>query len=73
MGDGGPVTVLDQVVVPVALEPSAPAPRGAARRGWSWIGLIPFTVYVVLFLALPTVLAVASGFVDEAGALTLDN
>ncbi|MEZ3157255.1 ABC transporter permease subunit [Microbacterium sp. BWR-S6Y] len=54
-------------------EPSAPAPRGAARRGWSAVGLLPFVLYIALFLALPTVLAVASGFVDKAGVFTLDN
>nr|WP_264630616.1 ABC transporter permease subunit [Microbacterium hydrothermale] len=54
-------------------EPSAPAPRGAARRGWSAVGLLPFVLYIALFLALPTVLAVASGFVDKAGVFTLEN
>nr|WP_240752660.1 ABC transporter permease subunit [Microbacterium hydrothermale] len=54
-------------------EPSAPAPRGAARRGWSAVGLLPFVLYIALFLALPTVLAIASGFVDKAGVFTLDN
>lgn len=67
------MTVLDQVVAPAAPEPSAPAPRGAVRRGWAWLGLVPFAAYVVLFLALPTVLAVTSGFVDGTGAFTLDN
>jgi putative spermidine/putrescine transport system permease protein len=43
------------------------------RRDWAWVGLTPFAAYVVLFLALPTVLAVASGFVDRSGAFTLAN
>ncbi|WZH39072.1 MAG: ABC transporter permease [Microbacterium enclense] len=43
------------------------------RPGWAWLGLTPFAAYVVLFLALPTVLAVGSGFVDGDGSLTLDN
>lgn len=67
------MTVLDRVVAPAVPEQSAPAPRGAVRRGWAWLGLVPFAAYVVLFLALPTVLAVASGFVDGTGAVTLDN
>ena len=67
------MTVLDQVVAPAVPEPSAPALRGAARRGWSAVGLLPFVLYIALFLALPTVLAVASGFVDRAGVFTLDN
>ncbi|MFF7682091.1 ABC transporter permease [Microbacterium sp. NPDC007973] len=67
------MTVLDQVVAPAVPEPSVPAPRGAARRGWSAVGLLPFVLYIALFLVLPTVLAVASGFVDKAGVFTLDN
>jgi putative spermidine/putrescine transport system permease protein len=34
---------------------------------------VPFAAYVLLFLALPTVLAVASGFVDDDGTFTLAN
>lgn len=67
------MTVLDRVVAPAAPEPSAPAPRGAARPGWAWLGLLPFAAYVVLFLVVPTVVAVGSGFVDGHGSFTLDN
>nr|WP_243223472.1 ABC transporter permease subunit [Microbacterium proteolyticum] len=67
------MTVLDKVVAPAVSEPSAPAPRGAARGSWAWLGLAPFAVFVLLFLALPTVLAVGSGLVDDEGAFTLDN
>ncbi|TPX00490.1 ABC transporter permease, partial [Schumannella luteola] len=45
----------------------------ATRSTWAAIGLAPFAAYVLLFLALPTVLAVASGLVDADGAFTLDN
>lgn len=38
-----------------------------------FLGLAPFGVYVLLFLAVPTVLAVATGFVDGDGAPTLTN
>jgi len=37
------------------------------------LGLLPFGVYVVLFLALPTLIAVGTGFLDGDGAFTLDN
>lgn len=37
------------------------------------LGLVPFAAYVLLFLALPTVLAVSSGFVDDEGRFTLAN
>src|ERR1700712_4106699 len=43
------------------------------RRGLAWLGLLPFSAYVVLFLAIPAVLAVASGFFDGAGDFTLAN
>ena len=45
----------------------------SARRLLPILGLTPFAAYVVLFLAIPTVLAVATGFFTEDGALTLDN
>lgn len=49
-------------------------PSRPARRTGAWLavlGLAPFTAYLALFLVLPTVLAVASGFFDETGAFTL--
>ncbi|MFD5598964.1 ABC transporter permease [Leucobacter sp. NPDC058333] len=42
------------------------------KRFLSTLGLAPFAVYVVLFLAVPTVLAVGSGFADDNG-FTLAN
>lgn len=63
----------DHVTRPVASEPSAPARRGAAVSDWSWLGLAPFGIYVVLFLALPTVLSLGSGLFDGDGAFTFDN
>ncbi|MDH6236058.1 ABC transporter permease [Cryobacterium sp. CG_9.6] len=35
------------------------------------LGLLPFAVYVLLFLAVPTLIAVGSGFVDTNGEFTL--
>ncbi len=59
---------------------SAPAAtaRGAGtspsrRRSAVWLGLLPFLAYVVLFLAVPAVLAVASGFFDSTGVFTFAN
>ena len=34
---------------------------------------MPFAAYILLFLAVPTVLAIASGFTDKAGRFTLEN
>jgi len=65
---------LDHVTSPAVPEPSAPARRGrVASLGWAWIGLVPFGAYLVVFLALPTVLSIASGFFDKKGAFTLAN
>ncbi|MBI5161304.1 MAG: ABC transporter permease [Micrococcales bacterium] len=43
------------------------------RRGAAWLGLVPFTAYVVMFLGIPTVVAAASGFFTADGAFTLQN
>jgi putative spermidine/putrescine transport system permease protein len=37
------------------------------------LGLVPFAAYVLLFLGLPTVIALVTGFVDGDGAFTLAN
>jgi putative spermidine/putrescine transport system permease protein len=62
----------------VASVAPAESTRGAEvttprRRVPAWLGLIPFGAYVVLFLAIPAVLAVASGFFDGAGDFTFAN
>ncbi|WP_247629209.1 ABC transporter permease [Microbacterium croceum] len=47
-----------------------------ARRSMpspAWLGLVPFAAYVVLFLAVPTVLAIGSGFFTKDGAFTWTN
>ncbi|WP_294181014.1 ABC transporter permease subunit [uncultured Schumannella sp.] len=41
-------------------------------RGAAW-GLLPFSAYILLFLVLPTVIALGTGFFDADGALTLSN
>ncbi|VXB30540.1 Putative spermidine/putrescine transport system permease protein [Microbacterium sp. 8M] len=51
-------------------------PRASARRGSSILaalGLVPFAAYLLLFLALPTLLAVATGFFTRDGAFTWSN
>lgn len=50
----------------------SPLPR-SRRIGWAWLGLVPFLAYLALFLLLPTILAVVTGFQDGAGAFTWDN
>ena len=43
------------------------------RRSVVWLALLPFAAYVLLFLAVPAVLAVGSGFFTNAGAFTFAN
>ncbi|MBC7725796.1 MAG: ABC transporter permease [Burkholderiaceae bacterium] len=46
----------------------------ARRRGLvRYLGLAPFAFYVLLFLAVPTLIALGTGFRDADGAFTLDN
>ncbi len=39
----------------------------------AWLGLVPFGLYLLLFLVVPTILAVGSGLVDSEGRFTLAN
>lgn len=55
---------------------AGPASHTRARRSVpsvAWLGLVPFAAYVLLFLAVPTVLAIGSGFFDGDGAFTWAN
>ncbi len=49
---------------------TAPTRRRAISPAW---GVAPFALYVALFLALPTAIALGTGFLDGDGAFTLDN
>lgn len=50
---------------------SSRAPRSAPSA--AWLGLVPFAAYVLLFLAVPTVLANGSGFFTKDGDFTWTN
>lgn len=50
-----------------------PTKKQASRRGWAFFGLTPFALYVLIFLAVPTALAVGTGFFTEDGAFTFAN
>ncbi|WP_404823643.1 ABC transporter permease [Mycetocola spongiae] len=57
-----------------AATPGSAAPVPRRRRGAGPIlGLAPFALYILLFLVVPTVIAVFSGFFTSTGAFTLDN
>ncbi|WP_431074193.1 ABC transporter permease [Microbacterium phyllosphaerae] len=55
---------------------AGPATSSRAQRSApsiAWLGLVPFAAYVLLFLAVPTVLAIGSGFFTEDGSFTWSN
>ena len=58
---------------------SAPAIAGPSRTvrrsgvSVAWLGLVPFAAYVLMFLAVPTILAVGSGFFTDDGTFTWTN
>lgn len=54
-------------------QPSSTAGRRRRRGGAAVFGLTPFAFYVVVFLAIPTLVAVGSGFLDENGRFTWSN
>ena len=40
---------------------------------WNWLGVIPFLLFAVLFLLLPTLNIIFGAFQNQAGEFTLDN
>jgi len=46
---------------------------GSRRLSLSWVGLVPFFIYVALFLFLPTVILLAGSLADKDGNFTLSN
>ena len=46
------------------------APR---RISWAWLGVVPFFVFAIMFLILPTTNLIAGAFLDGEGHFTLDN
>ncbi|MCU1543265.1 MAG: transporter permease [Microbacteriaceae bacterium] len=69
-----PVLVSDAAETP---SPRHPTGEQAARRRRpalaKYAGLTPFALYVLVFLAIPTTIAVVSGFLTDDGAFTFDN
>jgi len=57
--------------------PAAPRRRGIRRSttagGGAWIGILPFTVYILIFLGLPLYEVVHGAFTTDAGQFTWHN
>jgi putative spermidine/putrescine transport system permease protein len=56
-----------------AVGAAAPPVRGGRRLPLSWLGVLPFFVYVGLFLLLPTLIIAAGSFTTKGGSFTLAN
>ncbi len=50
---------------------AAPAPR--MRVSWTWLGVVPFFVFALMFLILPTSYLMVGAFQDAEGHFTLQN
>ena len=56
-----------------ATGPSSAAPPWVSEVSWAWVGVVPFFVFALMFLILPTGLLVVGGFQDSGGHFTLRN
>ena len=45
----------------------------ASPFSWAWLGVVPFFVFALMFLILPTLYLIAGAFQDSTGQFTLDN
>lgn len=52
---------------------TAPSPKPRRQLPLTWLGLMPFVIFVTLFLILPTMHIVIGAFQDRSGAFTLQN
>lgn len=56
-----------------AVSPAPAAPPWVAQLSWAWAGVVPFFVFALMFLILPTGLLLVGGFQDAQGRFTLAN
>ncbi len=52
---------------------ATPIPRAPRRFSWNWLGLVPFFVFAILFVFLPSISIFVRSFQDRDGAFTLAN
>ncbi len=58
-------------VTPLAVRPTPAAASGFSHVSWAWAGVLPFFVFALMFLILPTGLLVVGGFQDAQGHFSL--
>jgi putative spermidine/putrescine transport system permease protein len=52
---------------------TAPSPKPRRQLPLTWLGLVPFVIFMTLFLILPTMHIVIGAFQDRSGGFTLQN
>ena len=57
----------------VAIRPSPAVPSWVTQVSWAWVGVVPFFLFALMFLILPTGLLMVGGFQDAQGHLTVQN
>ena len=63
---------MTQPASPQALPSHAPG-FSLSRISWDWLGVVPFFLFAILFLILPTAFLVVGAFQDAEGHFTLRN
>ncbi len=53
--------------------PAAMARSWLGQLPWAWVGVVPFFVFALMFLILPTTFLAVGGFQDSEGRFTLQN
>jgi putative spermidine/putrescine transport system permease protein len=56
-----------------AIGPPVAAPSSVGQVSWAWVGVVPFFVFALMFLILPTGFLTIGGFQDGQGHFTLRN
>lgn len=64
---------MEQPVVRMSLATVAPPSGATARLSFAWLGVVPFFLFALMFLLLPTAFLIVGAFQDPAGQFTLDN
>lgn len=60
-------------VTPTTGRGAPPARPVRARAGWAWLGLVPFFLFSLAFMFLPTMFLVVGSFLDRGGNPTVQN
>ena len=64
---------MSHTVGPADAQVALQARPGRSRSYLTWLGLVPFAVFALAFLGVPTVKLIVGSFQDSTGAFTLDN